>query len=339
MNIETDFSGVMAMPSGPAKVMLSVVRTNGRTVVRINSSSLSIIQTCPRKAFYSLEHKWKAKYGSAPLIYGSAIHKAMEVFYRYPGTERSMPDNFDEHATLMGQGHPAPIDHFMYDAIAAFVQEAQPLAGLNDYDQRSLSSGIWCLGHYFNTYLNDNYVIHADEHGPMIERQFELILYENDDLTIILFGTIDLILKNIITSEILPADHKTVGRMNWDFMNRVKPNHQYTGYLIGAQRVLGIAGDNFLVNAFEVKARPKTDKAGPPKFLRQITTRTPEDFSEFTDVVVGAVKAYLGWQAENVWPLGHVDACAMYGSCQFHEICSAPNELRDNILQSKFTRE
>lgn len=337
--VTPDFGGVIVAPVGPRKEMLSVRREGNRTTVRINSSSLGLIQTCARKSFYSLHEGWRGKQGSPPLIYGSAIHKALEVFYRHTGP-RTMPENFNDHAALIGRGYVAPAEHFLYDAVNAFVTEADALKMLPDDDKRSIQSGIWLLGHYFRTYLNDSYVIHTDsDGGPVTERPFETVISDDGALKIILFGTIDFALRNTLTGEVLVGDHKTTSMMGWDFMARTKPNHQYTGYLLGAQRVLGISSENFLVNGIEVKALPKTARGGPPKFIRQITRRTPEDFAEFEDVLQDAVTRYLDWSDRGRWPLGHVDACAMWGGCTYHDVCSAPNELRDNILTSKFTKE
>lgn len=336
--VSPDFSGVISVPPGPPKEMISVRREGGRTFVRINSSSLSLIQTCSRKSFYSLHEGWRSRTGNPPLIFGSAIHKAMEVFYAYDG-ERTFPDNFEDHAQLIGRGYAAPAPHFLYDAVAAFVKEAEPLRMLPDDDKRSIPSGIWVLQHYFNTYLNDTYTIHRDAAGPVIERDFSTVVLDEIDLQITLFGRIDFVLRNTLTGEILPGDHKTTSVMGSDFMSRVKPNHQYTGYLLGAH-VLGLGdGENFLVNGIEVKARPKTARAGPPKFIRQVTRRTPEDFTEFREVLREASRNYVRWLTEERWPLGPVDACAMWGGCSFHDVCSAPNELRSNILNAKFTKE
>ena len=342
--VTVDFSGVVpgaaAVSVGqPTKEMLSVrTASDGVTEVRINSSSLSLIQTCGRKSYYKLEQKWQPRQGSAPLIFGSAIHKAMEVFYAEPLTDRVVPHDFDEQAMLVANGHAANREHYLYEAVRAFVVEAEPLRMLPDTDKRSLSSGVWTLGHYFNVYANDRYAVARDEHGPMIERDFTLTLHEEPGLRIILFGRIDLILRNMVTGQRLPADHKTSSQMGADFFNRIKPNHQYTGYVLGAEQVLGEPVSEFLINGIQVKPRPLTARGGPPTFSRQITTRTPEDFTEFRDVVVEATKRYLGWAASGVWPLGPVDACASWGKCEFLDVCSAPNSLRSNILESKFTR-
>jgi len=318
--------------------MLEVERDGAQTTVRINSSSLSIIQSCPRKTMYSLVQGWKSKNNSPPLILGSAIHKALEVFYMEPKGARSMPANFAEHAELMIHGHAAPEKHFLYDAIAAFIAVGEPLRMLPDTDKRSLASGVWLLGHYFKTYLNDVYVIHRDDAGPITERAFTVPLLDFPLLKIELHGQIDFVLRNEVTGEILPGDHKTSSQMGSDFFNRIKPNHQYTGYLYGAQQVLGLETENFMVNGIGVKAKPLTARGGPPTFTRQITRRTPEDMLEFKSAVREAVESYLRWEAIQEWPLGNVDACSLWGGCGFLDVCSSPNELRNNILEAKYAK-
>lgn len=337
-SITPDFSSVLSAgaPSAPPKQMLTVERDGNQTLVRINSSSLSIIQACPRKAFYTLHEGWRGKASSPALTFGTAVHKALEVFYAFPKGVRDIPAGFDEHAAMQAHGYPAPEEHFLYDAVQAFVVAGESLRMLPDTDKRSLASGIWLLGHYFKTYINDAYVTYCDAEGPLTERTFSTPLLEAKDLRIDLFGTIDFVLRNEVTGELLPGDHKTSSQMGTEFFNRLKPNHQYTGYVFGAQRALGIPVENFLVNGLGVKARPVTARGGPPTFTRQITRRTEQDIAEFINAVEFAVRSYLQWEAANVWPLGSVDSCALWGGCGFLDVCSAPNALRQNILESKF---
>jgi hypothetical protein len=324
--------------SEPPKEMLSVTRTENQTKVRINSSSLSQILSCPRKAMYALHQKWKPRTISTALIFGHAIHKALEVFYSHPARERTLPVNFGENAAAMAYGHPAPNEHFLYHAVAMFISSASGLETLPDTDKRSLASGVWLLSNYFKTYLHDAYTIYSDAQGPVVERRFEVPVSRTDELEIVLFGTIDFALKNEATGEILIGDHKTTSMMGAEFLSRIKPNHQYTGYVIGAQRCLGIMGEHFLVNGIQTKAQPLTSRGSAPTFTRQITRRSAADIAEFIESLQWAVTSYLQWLEHNRWPIGHVDACAMYGACTYIDVCSAPMELRQNILEAKFTK-
>lgn len=345
MKIQPDLGAlapVLPRPPGAPKEMLSVFERDGRLVVRINYSSLDIIQTCPRKAQYVLKRKLRSSAEAPALVYGTALHKALEVFYSYSGKEREFPANFEKNAELIPSGVFPTEKHFLYDAVIAFCEKASALRALPESDKRSLSTGVWTLCHYFKTYLNDEYVIYSDDKGPVTERSFTLPLVPNNPLPggvlIELFGQVDFILRHERTGAILPGDHKTTSILGTDFFNRLKPNHQYTGYVMGAQLLLGDPSiDSFLVNAIQVKPRPVTARGQPPHFTRQVTKRSAEDIEEFHDVVANAVASYLDWDAQGVWPLGPVGSCTTYGGCNFLDVCGSPKSIRENILSSKYT--
>lgn len=340
MKVSPDFSQVApVIERGKPKEMLTVTREGQQTVVRINSSSLGIILSCPRKSYYVLHRGLRARSEAPATLFGSAIHKALEVFYSHPRAERTIPKNFKEASDLMAFNPGAPEEHFLYEAVAAFVKAAQPLAMLPDTDKRSIPNGIWLLQNYFKTYIDDPYVVYCDEQGPVTERTFDLVLYEDPTLKIILFGTIDVVLKDEKKGMILPADHKTSSVVGADFFNRLKPNHQYTGYLLGAQQVFGLETDSFLVNCLQVKPKPVTARGTGPHLTRQVTTRSEHDITEFRQAVLWAVRSYLFWRDAESWPIGHVDACTMWGGCNFLEVCQAPSQLRENLVEAKYTSE
>jgi hypothetical protein len=339
MNIMPDLSRLplAITPSGDEKEMLSVFSEGGKTVVKINFSSLSVIQECGRKADYSLIRKLKSRSSSPALVFGTGIHKALEVFYSAPRERRKMPRDFEENAALMAYGHAAPSDELLYACISAFVAQNEPLRALPDTDKRSLASGVWMLTHYFKAYIDDPWEVFVDDKGPVTERRCEAVLFEDEKLKIILHGTIDVVLRNAQNGAVLPADHKTSSIVGNDFYNRLKPNAQYTAYFWLAKEVLGIQGDGFLVNCLEVKAKPLTARGGPPKFPRQVTDRTEADIAEFKQQVVSYTKQFLSWREENFYPQGSVSICANYGGCQYLDVCRAPESIRETIIENKFS--
>lgn len=321
------------------KEMLSVSQlADGRTLVRINSSSLSIIQECLRKSHYSLNERWLGKNESPATLFGSAIHKALEVFYLADPSQRALP-KFEDAELLISANPQLSKDNLVLRAIAAFVERAEPLRELPDTDKRSIPNGIWTLWHYFKAYIDDPYVAFVDESGrPFVERSFSFTLHEDETLKIDYFGTVDLVVKHQKSGDLYVCDHKTSSVVGADFYNRLKPNHQYTGYLMGVRESFGLPIDSFLVNCIQVKARPLTSRGTPPHYPRQVTTRDQADYDEFRSVIVANVHNYLRGRQTGVWPLGQVNACAQYGGCQYLAVCAAPSTLRENILQSKFNR-
>lgn len=340
MHIIPDFSDTI--PDIPRqekpKKMMSVRFEGSKAFVQINSSSLGIIQECPRKTQYSLIDDLILPNEPAATLFGKGIHKALEIYYGAKRSERTIPDL--EIMELMSFGNFVPEEENVptLRATRAFLSTAQALNSLPSDNMRSLQNGVWLLHNYFQTYLQkeaDPFVTYEDEQGPFVERNFSFLLYDSSTLRIDYFGTIDLILKNEQTGELLVTDHKTSSRVGSDFYNRLKPNHQYTGYLLGAVIAFGLNTNSFLVNCLQVKKKPAKGKG--PDFPRQITIRDENDYEEFKRSVIEAVKNYLNW-LENGTTLGHVNACAQYGGCTFLDVCSAPQKLRENIIKAKYVR-
>lgn len=334
------------MLQGKAKEMLSVsVTPDGVTTVKINSSSLSILQECWRKSYYTLIRQLKSNVESPATLYGTAIHKALEVFYSGAKEERVLPPDFSKEIELMGAGASSlkETQSLPLRAVRAFLDTAAPLSALPSSDKRSLATGAWTLEHYFRTYINDPYVILRDSEGkPYVEKILECEVYSEEKLRIILFGTVDCILRNEENGTVLVTDHKTSSVVGEQFYARLKPNHQYTGYLLLAQRVLKLETHGFLVNCIQVKPRPVTSRGQPPHFPRQVTTRSEEDITEFISTLTYYVKQFLhlrslGEHEEN-FPLSQVGACSSYNGCQFLKVCGAPHSLRENILEAEYNK-
>lgn len=320
------------------KRMMTVHREAGHTTVYINASSLSIIQSCMRKAEYALHRDLRSELGSPATTFGSAIHKALETFYTAPREQRILPPNFRKEMEMMVGGEiPHENSFLLYRATRDFIRMASPLSNLPADDKRSIESGVWSLSHYFETYIDDPYEVMQDSQGKyMTELTLQTILISRPELTIYIFGTIDVILKSLTNLQILVTDHKTSSMVGKDFYNRLKPNHQYTGYIYLVQQCLGLSTDKFMVNCIQVKPKPKTARGTRPDFPRQITTRSPEDITEFKACVEFYVEQYLKSMDSGVWPQGSPDSCSMYGGCQYLDICSSPHAIRQNIIDSRY---
>jgi hypothetical protein len=303
-------------------------------------SSISVIQECLRKAQYLLDEKWKPGVEGPGLTFGSAIHAALETYYCGDPALRILP-KFDD-CEAIAFGHLPANPGLIQQAMIRFVEKAQPLAGLPDGDKRSIPNGLWILHEYFRAYIADPYITYIDDHGPFIERKFSHRIFEDGRLVIEIFGTIDFAFQSTVDGRILTGDHKTASSLGYggqSYYDRDKPNHQYTGYVLGAQKEFGFESDEFLVNVIEVKAKPKTARGQGVSFPRQITRRDEHDFDEYRDVVMETVERYLHARETGKWSLGPVGACNSYGACSYKSVCSAPHSLRQNILAAKFIKE
>lgn len=338
MQVQINAEALLPEAQSEPKEMLSwTVAEDGRTHYRINFSSLSIMQECWRKVELSLVRKLRSNLESPATVFGSAIHKGLEVFYRGNRTQRILPPRFNETMEMIGCGHWEPDweENLLFRSARAFVEKAVRLKQLPDDNKHSIHTGVWMLRYYFEKYLTDEYVVACDADGPIVERKFTMRLWEDKNHIIDTFGTIDAVMKNEVNGLILPADHKTTSQL-YDFYDKAKPNFQYTLYLWATRKVLGLDTDSFLINALQKKTKPKTSLGSPPDFARQVTTRTQEDFDELQLAILGFIGGFEHFKTINMWPMSAPGPCSSYGGCQFREVCGAPKQLRENIISAKY---
>ena len=231
-----------------------------------------------------------------------------------------------------------PADYGALEAIRqAVLTGYDVLKDLPSEDKRSLQNLVRILVAYFKHYVSDGLEIVRDDQGhPFVERDFEFTLFENEQLEIRFFGTIDMILRDVRSGLVMLADHKTTSKLGSSFYDRCKPNHQYTGYVLGAQRSLGLTTNLFMVNGIFVG---KTQQ-----FARQVTSRDAEDFRELEATALyfanhwhNAIEKFeSGLSFEDCFPQSAPNACTMWGKCDYYDICSVPAKLRENIIRAKW---
>lgn len=341
MLIEVDAEApVMLVAEAPKEMLSASYLPDGRTKVRVNFSSLSLMQECWRKAEYSLVRGLRSNLESPATLFGSAIHKALEVFYSGHTRERKIPPAYEDTLKQIsfGQWLPEWEAELLFRSARAFVTKAEPLAAFPPDNKRSIQAGVWILSHYFRTYVTDPFVVMTDADGPITERKFSMPVHEDDETVIEGFGQIDVVLRNEQTGVILPADHKTTSQFGAQFYQRLKPNHQYTFYSWAANQVLGLNTDAFLVNALQVKDVPKTVRGSAPQFARQVTTRDEGDYDELKQALVYNVREFLKHRQAGHFPQTAPSPCSNYGGCQYLDTCAAPAQLRENIIRAKFTQ-
>lgn len=306
---------------------------DGRDLVEINFSSLSVINDCLRKAEYMLIRGLRAETESEALTFGKAIHKALEHWYTLPAQYRQLTaEENDQADTLIASSLNGPSQPYetALDSINAFAVEAQSIRWLGAEDKRSLNNGIKILKSYFKHYADDGLEVLRDDSGkPYIEREVEFILHEDGEKVIKFHGTIDIILRNVISGQLFVGDHKTTAALGSSFYNRIKPNHQYTGYIWAARECLGVNTDSFLVNGIQV-AKTKSE------FARQPTQRNEEDFQELKIAMIEASERILKAKESGLFPQNAPNACNQYSTCQYYEICSVPKQLRETIIKAKY---
>jgi RecB family exonuclease len=280
--------------------------SNQNGVWQINNSSLDLIQSCFRKAHYTFSNP-TIETGSLSTAFGSAIHKALEAYYLTPRVSRGaemLKAAFDEAAKA------SHIDIPLED------------------DKRSIRSGHIILDAYHATYGDDTFEVYSDQQGPLVERSFEVDLAEG----IRFYGQVDLVLKNTENGQLYIFDHKTTTSLS-GFAERVSPNHQITGY-IWALQSLGINVQNAILQGIKVTKFVRSQ----PEFMRVDTFRTDEQLAEWKEWAIFTAKAWNHASQAGIYPMNGSSACTAYGGCRFKDVCSAPTNMRGDILSLLATK-
>lgn len=319
-------------PKEEKKEMISwQMLQDGRVKYRINYSSMNLLNTCPRKFEYKIIRNLVEGTESSAIIFGKAIHKALEHWYTLEPTQRDHGDELKEYAEMLAYGHNLDVEATgSQESIRQFVLAAPGLHCLPDTDKRSVSQGVKILIAYFKHYHNDGFSVLNHNGKPCIEQDFSFIIHEDSQMVIEYFGRIDVIMQNKQTGITVIADHKTTAALGSQFYSRLKPNHQYTGYVLGAKQCLGVDTNLFMINGIQV-AKTKTE------FARQITERDETDFHELKLAVIDSVLRLRSYHDRKEFPQNAPEPCSSYGSCEYLDVCQANNQLRETIIRHKWS--
>jgi hypothetical protein len=270
----------------------------------VNNSSLDLLQTCPRKFEYVNKSTTESEHPA--LVFGSAIHKALEEFYKTLPTDRT---------------HTAMIRAFEESLEASSTK--LPETSKDARDGRSVENGIKIINNYFDLYRGSPLVAIEDSNGFFVEREFEVQLRHN----IHLFGTIDLVCKDTSNGDILIVDHKTtktIGNAVSHDWNRSKPNHQLTGYYYAAQ-AMGLNPNMVMLNILQVA---KTVHSS----IQVSSNRTQEDLNEWEYWVASMVGQMERYDDAGHFPMNGSSQCYQMGGCKFAPVCASPKNIRSDLI-------
>jgi hypothetical protein len=327
-----------ALPERDPKEMLSF-RTlpDSRTEILINHSSYTLLSECKRKAHYALQRGLRQTNESAATLFGRAIHAGLEVWYTAPRSLRQRGSSVcDDSIALMECGQ-SPIPHgacVRCAAIAGFLRIVEPLRGLEPSDKRSPRNGTTILDAYFDQYADDPYVVLRDSLGPVSERRVRLQLTDLPDSCVTFFGTIDVVLQNEATKHVVVTDHKTTSALGSEFLQRIAPNAQYTGYVAAFRANWPeSATRTFMSNGLLVAKTKQT-------FARQFTEVTDEHIEEWRESLLDA--AYDWWarvKAGGSYPMTTPGPCTTWGGCQYRALCESPSSIRESVIKAQYENQ
>lgn len=266
-------------------------------VITFSGSSLSDL-SCHRKAYYKHELGIVPEVGVAA-NFGTAIHYALAEYYKTPWAARSV--------------------EMLIKAFAYSWEELKPEV---DDELRNLSTAIKILTEYEKTFNGDErYKVYCDDQGPFVERSFDVKFSDGINLT----GTIDLVVEDTSTGELIVMDHKTTRSLGQEFINKYRINAQFAGYCFAVSALTGKKVDKYIVNGIQVAKTKQT-------VFRLEGHISDYQKSQYMSDVVSKINAYM---SDELKSRALDSQCSSYGGCPFLDACSASApDIATNLLNS-----
>lgn len=276
----------------------------------VDNSSLSEFDACERAYFntYVLERTKESK--SAPLGYGTTWHKGLETYYASGG---------DVEAALVAMAviWQDPIDPTDYRTL--------------DRCQSALKSYITHWGDYAaEEKVWGNTVGMPDT--PCVELGAEVWWPGGLHPYAV---KIDRIVEH--NGLLFVEDHKTTSQLGPTYFNQFTLSSQMLGYAWVAQQLLERTVAGVRINAHGIL---KTQN----KFERQVIHFSQETLTEWAEnfnVRVARLARAYDLDPEHkgllaAWPRNYNSCVRKYHTCQFQEVCTMPERVRAQVLESSY---
>lgn len=287
----------------------------------LDSSKIETFHLCPQKYAYRYEEHLVPvdRKRESALMFGGAIHKALESLYKGTGFDRAKCPLCDQ-GCFYCKGNTIPNISAVF--LANYTDDPE-----DPKEVRTVDRGLEILAQYLAKWRRDPFKVLA------VEQPFEITLqsyHEFDVFDFLYIGRIDLIVDYEGTD--MTVDHKTTTRFGMVFDAGFKLSGQFTGYMKGGSKIIGRPIHGAMSNAIRI-----TTKIGDDSFARIFTHRTPEEFDVWEREVQYVARTIVEMRETKHWPRSAPFACGAYNRiCDYYPLCIASAQTRETLKQSAY---
>lgn len=318
---------ITAPEVNPKRPLLTRIQGTDDFILQLDNTTASIFQTCPRAAkFYSIYRRQRPD--RASLIFGGAIHAGLEVIYKY-GYEQekagvvAILNHFEQHPYNTAGEWRTPtyaIEAFRrYCDYWSLMDNFKPISV--DWVEKPFALNIGSF--VVNAKLPFTYAQLTDETSD--EPLYIATLHVQWT------GKIDLVNTNG-DELIYVTDHKTSSMGGLTFWADFVLGQQTHGYMWAAQEILGYHLAGFILNALLIRKPSKTGVGF--EFDRRVYYHTQPSLIEWKTDMLQTVESFVNALTHNEFPKYTPWCMGKYGACQYHDVCTLPQEQRRFMLFS-----
>ena len=288
----------------------------------LDNTALQAYMACPREYWLSMVEHRRPKGKSAPLVFGSAWHKALEIHYRSGGNR----DLVYMAVEAAWEGHDAADDYRTLNRV------------LMEYDKY--------VKHYGPPDKEDAKTVGAGA-DAIVEMSTNA---QGDELLHPWAGKLDRVIE--LGGLYYIEDHKTTSRFDKNYFRQFELSNQMMGYTyLGKQLLPNLNIVGVRINLLHVL----TEKSA---FHRQLFTFSPPQIQEWAQntnrwmrrLADDYIEASRDWDLAQEFGQdrgeisppsfpGHYgdNGCSRkFGMCSYHGVCSSSPKVRRSVLEREF---
>ncbi len=314
-----------------AETNSSFSRTIPNLQVGIDSTSLSAFKTCPRLYYYSIIQGYMlgtpGDQENPHLKFGTLFAQANEAYH---------------HARANEEDHNKALQNTLAHVILESWDHVNNRPWISDEPTKTLKTLLRTIVMYFDHFENDpleTIILSSGKPATELSFRFSLseILPENiqDEYLApsgepyVLCGHLDRAVS--WNDELWIVDNKTTKSILSDqYFANYNPDNQVSLYAIAGAVVLHKPVEGVIIDAAQVQVNGS-------RFMRRPISRTPAQLEEWLVDLKFYLRMMEAYAKLNYWPMND-KACGMYGGCRFRTVCSADPSVREELLETFYTK-
>lgn len=270
----------------------------------VDSQITDTAQLCPTKYMYAFHLRKQSEEKGDRLEEGDLVHKVLQTYY-----------------TLKKYRSRWSINGFDYRRVCEVCIRVAYFWGAKmniDANEEVIPS----LRQYFDFYEYES------EEIVLVEQPMAKVIYDDDDLTIIYQGKIDLI-KNIVNYGLMPVDHKKQRQRRLDASKKNIVVNQHSNQFKGYCWLLDVYNIQVNIVGLQKSLRPEE------KFQRPQVSFNKEVLDEWVDNTIWWTKMLIHHIDTGHFPMNFT-SCDKYGGCIYTDICATDPRSRLWKLERDF---